>query len=66
MMMLFTEANIDLAIVLRDMLYLDGGSLEWQPQLSDGSYGSPLTDRELSSIFEAASLAIISIVNPLT
>lgn len=30
--------------VIRDTLYIDGGNLLWEPGMSDGTYGSPISD----------------------
>lgn len=36
------------AAVVRDTLYIDGGSLLWSPGLSDGTVGQPISDGEPS------------------
>ncbi len=35
------------AHVIRDTIYMDGGSLWWLPGLNDGTYGAIESDREL-------------------
>jgi hypothetical protein len=38
------EAHSCLAAIVRDAVYVDGGSLWWRPGLSDGTYGSYVSD----------------------
>ena len=33
--------NSQLAAIVRDIIYLDGGSLFWQPRMEDGSPQAP-------------------------